>query len=134
LGRAYAVETGIPYSLFADAFVPLLRNMEPARLNLLTRGGLSELSILFPALGAPGDRARAAAGEDASERKARLQWNFAQLLGKLAAKQPLCIILENLQWADASSLELFHFVARQITGQRIVLIATYNDAEADVNP
>jgi len=134
LGRAYAVETGIPYSLFADAFVPLLRNMEPARLNLLTRGGLSELSILFPALGAPGDRARAAAGEDASERKARLQWNFAQLLGKLAAKQPLCIILENLQWADASSLELFHFVARQISTHPIAILVSYNDAEREINP
>jgi DNA-binding CsgD family transcriptional regulator len=131
VGRAYAVETGIPYALFADAFVPLLRNMEASRLTLLTRGGLGELAYLFPALGAPGERDRVAANTDASELKARLQWNFAQLLGKLAAKQPLLIVLENLHWADASSLELFHFVARQIPTQSIAILASYNDAERE---
>ncbi len=130
-GRAYAVETGIPYALFADAFVPLFRNMDAGRLTLLTRGGLGELAYLFPALGAPGDRDRVAASTDASELKARLQWNFAQLLGKLAAKQPLLIVLENLHWADASSLELFHFVARQVSTHAIAIVASYNDAERE---
>lgn len=133
VGRAYAVETGIPYALFADAFVPLFRNMEAGKLTLLTRGGVAELAYLFPALGAAGDRDRVAANTDASELKARLQWNFAQLLGKLAAKQPLCIILENLQWADASSLELFHFVARQISSNKIAILASYNDAERETS-
>ena len=131
VGRAYAVETGIPYALFADAFVPLFRNMEASRLTLLTRGGLGELAYLFPALGGPGDRERVAARTDASELKARLQWNFAQVLSKLAAKDPLLIVLENLHWADASSLELFHFVARQISTHRIAILGSYNDAERE---
>ena len=42
-------------------------------------------------------------------------------------------MLENLQWADASSLELLHFVARQIASQKIVLLGTYNEAERDSN-
>ena len=133
LGRAYAVETGIPYALFSDALLPPLKKLEPSTLSVLTRGGAAELAYLFPALGSGGERNRAAAGLDPSELKARLLWNFSQFLGRYAAKQPLCIVLENLQWADASSLELFHFVARQITGQRIALIATYNDTEGDGN-
>ncbi len=57
VGRAYAVETGIPYSLFSDAFLPLIRELEPGTLSVLTRGGMAELSHLFPALSAPGERA-----------------------------------------------------------------------------
>ena len=133
-GRAYAVETGIPFALFSDALLPLLKKLEPSTLSVLTRGGAAELAYLFPALGTGGERERVAAGTDAADLKARLLWNFSQFLGRYSAKQPLCIVLENLQWADASSLELFHFVARQITSQRILLIATYNDAEADINP
>jgi len=133
-GRAYAVETGIPYSLFSDALLPVIKNMEPGTLSVLTRGGMSELAYLFPALGAPGDRERVAAGANPSDLKARLLWNFTQFLGRLSAKQPLCIVLENLQWADASSLELFHFVARQTTSHPIALLASYNDAERDSNP
>jgi predicted ATPase len=134
IGRAYPVETGVPYAVFSDALLPIVRKLEPATLSVLTRGGAADLGYLFPNLGAPGDRDRAISGADPSEIKARLLWNFTQFLGRLSAKQPLLIVLENLQWADASSLELFHFVARQIEGQKIVLLGTYNDTERDSNP
>jgi DNA-binding CsgD family transcriptional regulator/tetratricopeptide (TPR) repeat protein len=134
IGRSYPVESGVPYALFADALLPLVRNLEPTTLAVLTRGGTSELGYIFPNLVPAGDRARASVGADPSELKARLLWNFTQFLGRLAAKQPLFIVLENLQWADASSLELLHFVARQIDKQKIVILGTYNDAERELNP
>ncbi|HZK78644.1 MAG TPA: AAA family ATPase, partial [Gemmatimonadaceae bacterium] len=132
-GRAYAVETGIPYALFSDALLPFIKSLEPGALAVLTRGGTAELAYLFPALGSSGDRERAGAGMDASDFKARLLWNFTQFLARLAAKQPLCLILENLQWADASSLELLHFVARQVPSHPIALLVSYNEAERDTN-
>jgi predicted ATPase/DNA-binding CsgD family transcriptional regulator len=134
VGRSYPVETGVPYALFSDALVPIVRQLEPATLAVLTRGGAAELSYLFPTLSARREPERASAGADPSELKARLLWNFTQFLGRLSAKQPLLIVLENLQWADASSLELLHFVARQINGQKIVLLGTYNETERDSNP
>src|SRR4026207_541553 len=42
-GRAYPVETGVPYALFSDALLPLVRALEPAPLSVLTRGGAFEL-------------------------------------------------------------------------------------------
>ena len=134
IGRAYAVETGIPYALFSDALLPLLKKLEPGTLSVLTRGGTSELAYLFPALGLPGDRDRTSASAEPTDLKSRLLWNFTQFLGRLAARQPLCIVLENLQWADASSLELLHFVARQIGTYPIALLVSYNEAERDINP
>jgi predicted ATPase/DNA-binding CsgD family transcriptional regulator len=133
LGRAYPVETGVPYALFSDALLPIVRKLEPATLSVLTRGASADLGYLFPNLGAAGDRERVLSGGDPSEIKARLLWNFTQFLGRLSSKQPLLIVLENLQWADASSLELLHFVARQIEDQKIVLLGTYNEAERDSN-
>src|SRR5438105_5227092 len=134
IGRAYPVETGVPYALFSDALRPMVSKLEPATLSLLTRGGASEFGYLFPHLSAVGARGGASAGADPAEIKARLHWNFTQFLGRLSAKQPLFIVLENLQWADASSLELLHFIARQIGEQKILLVGTYNDAERDLNP
>lgn len=133
VGRAYPVETGVPYALFSDALVPLVRNLDPAALSVLTRGSATDFGYLFPSLGAPSERSRASAGADPSEIKARLLWSFTQFLGRLSAKQPLLIVLENLQWADASSLELLHFLARQIEAQKIILLGTYNEAELDSN-
>src|SRR5256714_4048980 len=133
VGRAYPVETGVPYALFSDALLPLVSRLDPAALSMLTRGGAAELGYVFPHLSQADGRGRASVGADPSEIKARLLWNFTQFLARLSAKQPLCIVLENLQWADASSLELLHFIARQISDQKIVLIGTYNDGERDAN-
>jgi DNA-binding CsgD family transcriptional regulator len=133
VGRAYPVETGVPYALFSDALLPLVRKLDPATLSVLSRGGAADFGYLFPNLGTSTERDRASAGADPSEIKARLLWNFTQFLGRLSAKQPLFVVLENLQWADASSLELLHFVGRQIEGQKIILLGTYNEAERDSN-
>ena len=133
VGRAYPVETGVPYALFADALLPLVRKLDPATMTVLTRGGAADFAYLFPNLGTSAERDRASAGADPSEIKARLLWSFTQFLGRLSAKQPLFVVLENLQWADASSLELLHFVARQIEGQKIILLGTYNETERDSN-
>lgn len=134
VGRAYPVETGVPYSAFSDAFLPLLRKLEPAALTTLSRGGYAELVSLFPALGASGTSDRTTSRGDSAELKTRLLWNFSQFIGRLASKQPLLIVLENLHWADASSLELLHFAARQISTARVAVLCTYNPAERDSNP
>src|SRR5689334_18337355 len=34
-GRAYLVESGVPYAVFADALAPTLRRLDPAALNTL---------------------------------------------------------------------------------------------------
>jgi DNA-binding CsgD family transcriptional regulator len=132
VGRAYPVETGVPYALFSDALLPTLKAMDEATLSVLSRGGEWELARFFPALDVRGV-ARAQVRGDASELKARLLWSFSQFLGRLSARRPLLIVLENLQWADASSLELLHFVARQLKGQHIAILCTYNDAQRESN-
>ncbi|MEJ7810356.1 MAG: AAA family ATPase [Gemmatimonadaceae bacterium] len=131
-GRAYPVETGVPYAPFSDALLPILRKLDPAAIALLTRGGAADLAYLFPALATPGDPGRGGGRDSPSEFKSRLLYNFSQFLGRLAAKQPLLLVLENLHWADASSLELLHFVARQIAHERVVVLCTYNDADPEL--
>ncbi|HET9013769.1 MAG TPA: AAA family ATPase, partial [Gemmatimonadaceae bacterium] len=132
LGRAYPVETGVPFALFADALTPILRALTPSALAVLTRGDAATLASVCPAfgVGAP----PAAARDTGGDAKARLLWSFSQFLAQLAAQRPLLLVLENLHWADASSLELLHFVARQIVGHPIALLGTYNDSAKDASP
>jgi DNA-binding CsgD family transcriptional regulator/tetratricopeptide (TPR) repeat protein len=132
-GRAYSVESGVPYAVFADALGPLLRRLDQSALAVVTRGAAGELAHIFPGLLAPVRGDRAEGGESAAEAKARLYWTFLQLLGRLSTRQPLLLVLDNLQWADAASLELLHFVARQAhspgLGGRLLVLGTYNDAD-----
>jgi predicted ATPase len=108
VGRAYAVETGIPYALFADGFLPVLRGLPPATLQVLARGSIAELVTLFPALRGEG---LAAAEIDEDEVKPRLLDAFSRFVHKLAQREPHLIVLENLHSADPSSFELLQIVA-----------------------
>ena len=131
VGRAYPVETGVPYAVFADALTSVLRGLAPASLAVMTRGDAGTLANICPAFATTPPTPAARDGGDV---KSRLHWSFAQFLGQLAAQRPILLVLENLQWADSSSLELLHFVARQIGSERVALLCTYNETELDANP
>jgi DNA-binding CsgD family transcriptional regulator len=121
-GRAFPAEAGVPYALFADALLPVVRSMDAAGLQALTRG-VGELTQILPW---PGGAPVGAAEVQSPDFRSRLHWNFTQFLSGLAAKVPLVVVLEDLQWADTSSLELLHFVARHTTDSPLLLYCTYN--------
>lgn len=129
IGRAYPVETGVPFALFGDGFVPLLRDMPAATLQTMTRGGMGELTMLFPTLRTEASAARG----DASDVRARLLDTFTSLVHRLAQKKPMLVVLENLHWADPSSLDLFHFLARTVAAHPLVVLSSYNDVQREQN-
>ncbi|GMV10828.1 MAG: helix-turn-helix transcriptional regulator [Gemmatimonadota bacterium] len=130
-GGAYAVEAGIPYGMISDALVPPLRALPASTLLVLARGAEQELGMVLHGLAFGRDGPEAAVAHD-GDRKARLLWNFAQFLSRLAARQPLLLVLENAQWSDPSSMELLHFVARQLRQAPILLVVTYADDEQEL--
>lgn len=132
-GRAYPVEAGVPYAVFADAFVPLLRDLGGSTLTVLARGAEGQLAHLFPALRSI---AQVAPGGDAVApgNRAELFWTFTEFLKNLAARGPLLLVLEDLHSADTSSIELLHFVARQPSEAPILVVGTINETERDAHP
>lgn len=46
-----------------------------------------------------------------------------------AARQPLVLVLDDLHWADLSSLRLLAFLARQLRDAAVLVIGTYRDVE-----
>src|SRR5574337_1484947 len=66
---------------------------------------------------------------DPQQQRFRLFDAIAGLLRRAAARAPLLLIVDNLHWADASSLRLLEFVAPELADSRILLLATYRDIE-----
>ncbi len=130
-GRAYPLETAIPYALFSDALEPLLAALDSGALTRLTRGDKRILSALTPRLMSESDlvQQRLTDGVTLAEQRLRLHTGILQLLGRLSERQPLLLCLENLQWADSSSIELLHFVSRQLGKERVLLVASWNESD-----
>lgn len=59
----------------------------------------------------------------------RLFDELTAVLKALSCKQPIVVALDDLHWADTSSLQLLQFVAREIGDAALLLIGTYRDID-----
>jgi class 3 adenylate cyclase/tetratricopeptide (TPR) repeat protein len=128
MGRAYPAEGMMPFAPFSDAFLPVLRGLDRDALSVLAPGGEDALVSLFPTLGPIARRLHEMDGQP-GEPQARLFWHFAGLVARLAEYKPLLLIVEDLDFADRSSLELFHFLARQCADKPIFLVGQYSGTD-----
>lgn len=132
-GRAYPVETGVPYAVLSDAWLPVLSEMDESALTVLSRGGTQELAFLFPGLAERPDALREAAASEPDELRTRLLWTFAEFTRRFSARTPTLCILEDLHWADESSIEMLHFCARQLAGAPVLFVCSYTSRDRDDN-
>jgi DNA-binding winged helix-turn-helix (wHTH) protein len=70
-----------------------------------------------------------AAAREANEARFRLFDELARALRSAADERGLLLLLDDLQWADSSSLALLVYVARELVRSRILLVATVRDTE-----
>ena len=61
---------------------------------------------------------------DAGSAALRTYDAVTRLLAASAAERPLLVVLEDIHWADASSLRLLTYAAEWLSGHRVLLVAT----------
>ncbi len=116
---------GLPLAPLADALRAVARSMPPSELAAVLGPARPSLARLLPEL-AP-DTAARPAGEDVQ--KGQLLELVLGVLTRLSAVQPVLLALEDLHWADQSTLDLTAFLIRSLRGARVLLVASYRSDE-----
>jgi eukaryotic-like serine/threonine-protein kinase len=99
-----------------------------------TPGGphAGEVANLVPELAADPDRGPAAGlSPDPEQVRFRLFDGVTRYLLAAAADRPLLVVLDDLHWADASSLQLLAFLAGELGRDRLLVVGTYRERELD---
>ena len=68
---------------------------------------------------------------DPEQDRYRLMQAVTSFLQNAASVQPLVIVLEDLHDADRGTLDMLTHVSRNLSGARLMLVATYRDVEVD---
>ncbi len=109
-GSAYETSGGLPYQPIIDALRQRLER-ENAPEDLLDDAWLAELTRILPELRERYPDLPTASGDEATARS-RLFEAIARLGTALSARSPLILLMDDLQWADAGTLELIHYLTR----------------------
>ena len=129
-GRCYEAAGAPPYWPFVQALRGYVREHDPEQL----RRELGS-SRRRDRRDRAGDRGQAAQPPDAADRREPAQARFrlfdsvTAFLMTASADQPIVLVLDDLHWADAGTLALLEFLARELEGARLLILGTYRDVE-----
>jgi DNA-binding CsgD family transcriptional regulator/tetratricopeptide (TPR) repeat protein len=117
-------ETALPYAPLAQALRGLGRGLEPEALDELVGPGRPLLARLLPELGQEEGSTGLAGG---SWGQAQLFEALLALLERLADRSPTVLVVEDLHWADRSTLDLLAFLVRNLQAGLLVVLTYRTD-------
>lgn len=143
--RSYEQEGTIPYHLWTEllrtllqgtpTFEDLLSAVAPSgetSAPLVSPLKLERLSTLLPELAAHTAYTAVARGIPSvphEQERLHLWEGTLGLLSVLSKMHPLLLVLDDLHWADDSSIELLTYLTHHIQDQRILILGTCRDGE-----
>ncbi len=140
IGRGFTVLHGrcdeglaAPYQPIVEAFDPWLAECPDAALARTVGPGGPDLVHLWPAVATRLGLAATPAEVDPETRRWRLFEAVVGLVRSAAAERPLLLVVDDLQWAEPSTLQLLAHVVRR-TVPATAVVATLRTAEGGTDP
>lgn len=122
--RAYPLGTAAPFSLWVDAFEPVLAVLEPADVAGLCGGFADDLAALLHGVAAvSGTRPH---GEPPRQ---RLLEGLARMFDGLARARPVIAVLDDVHLADPSSWDVLRHAARRFPDLPLLVVVTARGEE-----
>ncbi len=122
-GATFAEST--PY----QAIVTALRSALPLLTASAQPGQLRALLPLIPELGVRHPDLRPLPPIEPERERTRLYQALGECLTQLAEPRPLLLILEDLHWAGAATIDFLSYLMRATAAARVLIVATYREEE-----
>ena len=117
-------DVGISYQPWIDVVSTLVRDGDPEVLSGLRSAQRTALGRLVPEIAADTDRVA-----DPDTERLLLWEGSAELLAAASQGASVLVVLDDLHWADAASLQLLRHVIASTTPMDVTIACTYRDTE-----
>jgi DNA-binding SARP family transcriptional activator len=129
VGRAWEAGGAPAYWPWVQSLRTLVDDVADDDLRTLPGIAATELSGLLPELGERFGGLPEPADHDPEAARFRLFEAVASLVSKMAERQPIVLMLDDLHAADEPSLLMLRFVARELARARVLVLAAYRDVD-----
>ncbi len=122
-------ELTVPYGPWIQALSPFVEHADETLLaGYLERYG-GELARILPALSRRVPQAPPPRQSDPESERYLLFSAVVGLLEQAGALAPLVVLIDDLHWADTTTLALFKHVVAETSALRLLVLATYRDSD-----
>jgi DNA-binding SARP family transcriptional activator/tetratricopeptide (TPR) repeat protein len=118
-----------PYQLFAEALGHYVAYAHQEQLVAAVGAHGLEISRLIPNLATRIGHLSAMRVSDADTERYLLFGAVVGMLARISEHQPVVLVFDDLQWADAGSLQLLGHMARSSQSMRILVLCAFRDTE-----
>lgn len=132
-GRMWEVDGAPPFWPWVQILRSWIETCAPEQLARVLGTDAAMIAQLVPEIAERIPGLPALPQLDAAEARFRLFDAVTRVLERVAGADPLVVVLDDLHRADASSLRLLQFLARQMDDTRLLVIGTFRDTRADIN-
>ncbi len=132
-GRGFEGEWAPPYVPFAEALAPHIALSAPEELRADLGAGAEPLSQLVPRIREVLPDLPEMPPVPPEEERFRLLDAMAQFFIARSRRAPVLLVLDDLQWADRSTVAMLRHLVRFAPKERILLLGAYPDIELDPN-
>jgi predicted ATPase/phosphoribosyl 1,2-cyclic phosphodiesterase/anti-anti-sigma regulatory factor len=119
------------YRLFTEVLREYLNTVPPEFYNTEARQQLANFASLIPEIHQMLPELQMAPPLDPKQEQLRLMTSLTQFIRRATQERPWFLILEDLHWADTSSLELLLYLGRHIPTMPIFVLGTYSDIDME---
>src|SRR5258708_13202175 len=109
-----------------------IRQVERDVLRAHLGDGAGEVARLAPELRRRLPDIPAALELPAEQERRHLYNSCRDFVARAAGTYPICVLLDDLHWADEGSLMLLERFAQDVAGMRVLVLGTYRDVELDL--
>ncbi len=128
-GWCYEGEGAPPYWPWVQPIRSYVNQSEPEQLRSELGSGASDVSGIVPEIRAKLPNLEPVPSLEPEQARFRLFDSIATFLSRASETQPLVLVIDDLNWADRSSLLLLEFLARGLGEARILVVGCYRDVE-----
>jgi ATP/maltotriose-dependent transcriptional regulator MalT len=117
---------GLPFGPLAHALRSLMRDTSPEQLDAFIGPARPELAQVLPDLDPDSALSTSPLSEGGT---ARLLELVVGVIERLAADRPLMFVIEDLHWADQSTLDLVALLVRALRADRVLVVVSFRSDE-----